>query len=344
MLRTLISFGVGALLLGRGPILADARVDFDRDIKPILANRCYECHGEKKQKSGIRFDRKASVFDGGDAGKPLIIPGKGSDSILLQRVTTDDEDEVMPPKGDRLSAEQITLLRSWIDAGAVWPEEKVADKKHWAYEKPVRHALPKVSDSKWPQNPIDYFVLERLDREKLKPSPEAERAILLRRVTLDLIGLPPTLDEVEQFVSDRSPRAYEKVVDRLLASPHYGERWARLWLDLARYADTQGYEKDDRRTIWPYRDWVINAINRDLPRSEEHTSELQSRLHLVCRLLLEKKKKQKKITSYLSITLSLLLLLFFLMIRRPPRSTLFPYTTLFRSRRRTTVNAGQGCG
>jgi len=256
------------LLLGRGVVLGDAKVDFDRDIKPIFANRCYECHGEKKQKSGIRFDRKASVFHGGDEGKPLVIPGKSSDSILIQRVTSNDEDEVMPPKGERLSAEQITLLRSWIDAGAAWPEGKVADKKHWAYEKPVQPALPKVTDSKWPQNALDYFVLERLDREKLKPSPEADRATLLRRVSLDLIGLPPTLQEVDEFVADRSSKAYEKVVDRLLASPHYGERWARLWLDLARYADTQGYEKDDRRTIWPYRDWVINALNRDLPFDE----------------------------------------------------------------------------
>src|SRR5687767_4363557 len=139
MFKNFICAGVTALAAARLAVAAETKVDFERDIKPIFANRCYECHGEKKQKSGIRFDRKASVFDGGDAGKPLIIPGKGSDSILLQRVTTDDEDEVMPPKGDRLSAEQITLLRSWIDAGAVWPEEKVADKKHWAYEKPVRH-------------------------------------------------------------------------------------------------------------------------------------------------------------------------------------------------------------
>ena len=265
MLKTFISFGVGILLLGRGPVLAETKVDFDRDIKPIFASRCYECHGEKKQKSGIRFDKKSSVFEGGDEGKPLVIPGKSAESILLQRVTTDDEDEIMPPKGERLSAEQLALLRTWIDGGAAWPEEKVTEKKHWAYEKPSRPALPKIGDKKRPQNSIDYFVLERLDREKLKPSAEAERAVLLRRLTLDLIGLPPTPDEVDRFVADKSPDAYEKAVDRLLASSHYGERWARLWLDLARYADTQGYEKDDRRSIWPYRDWVIDAINRDLP-------------------------------------------------------------------------------
>jgi mono/diheme cytochrome c family protein len=267
MLKRFTWVWIAGLLAGRA-IAAETKVDFERDIKPIFANRCYECHGEKKQKSGIRFDRKASVFEGGDEGKPLVVAGKSSDSILLQRVTTQDEDEVMPPKGERLTAEQIALLRAWIDAGAVWPEGKAADKKHWAYEKPVRPTLPKVTNGAWPQNSIDYFALERLEREKLKPSREAERATLLRRVSLDLIGLPPTLQEVDEFIADRSPKAYEKVVDRLLASPHYGERWARLWLDLARYADTQGYEKDDRRSIWPYRDWVINALNRDLPFDE----------------------------------------------------------------------------
>ena len=242
-----------------------AQVDFDRDIRPIFQARCYECHGEKKQKNGIRFDRKSSVFEGGDSGKSLIIPGKGSESILLQRLTTTDEDEIMPPKGDRLTPEQIALIRSWIDQGAAWPEEKVAGKKHWAYEKPVRPAPPKVRQHDWPVNAVDYFVLDKLEREELRPSAEAERTTLIRRVSLDLTGLPPSLGEVDEFLNDKSKRAYEKVVDRLLASPQYGERWARLWLDLARYADTQGYEKDDRRNIWPYRDWVINALNRDLP-------------------------------------------------------------------------------
>jgi mono/diheme cytochrome c family protein len=242
-----------------------APVDFDRDIRPIFQNRCYECHGEKKQKNGIRFDQKSSVFQGGDSGKPLLIPGKSSDSILLQRLTTTDEDEVMPPKGERLTAEQIAVVRAWIDQGAPWPEEKAAPKKHWAYEKPVPPTLPAVGLRSWPRNGIDYFILEKLEREKLRPSAEADRATLIRRVSLDLIGLPPSLDEVDNFLSDTSPQAYEKVVDRLLRSPQYGERWARVWLDLARYADTQGYEKDDRRSIWPFRDWVIEAFNRDLP-------------------------------------------------------------------------------
>jgi hypothetical protein len=158
----------------------------------------------------------------------------------------------MPPKGEKLAGEQIAKLRAWIDQGANWPDDgSQSEKKHWAYEKPVRHPLPKVSDSKWMRNPIDAFVLARLDKEGLKPSAEANRAILLRRVSLDLIGLPPTVEEVDAFVADKSPSAYEKVVDRLLASKHYGERWARPWLDLARYADTQGYEKDNRRPMWP---------------------------------------------------------------------------------------------
>ena len=244
---------------------ADSKPEFERDIRPIFASRCYECHGEKKQKSGIRFDRKSSVFEGGDSGTPLVIAGKSSESILLERLTTKDEDEIMPPKGDPLTPEQIALIRAWIDAGAEWPEEKSAGKKHWAYEKPVRRSLPRVEKDLKPVNGLDHFIFHRLESEKLRPSREADPAVLLRRVTLDLTGLPPTLAEVDAFLADKSTRAYEKVVDRLLASPHYGERWARLWLDLARYADTQGYEKDDRRNIWPYRDWVINALNRDLP-------------------------------------------------------------------------------
>jgi hypothetical protein len=240
-------------------------IDFNRDVQPLFQKRCYECHGEKKQKSGLRLDRKSSVFTGGDSGKPAVMPGKSTESPLFQRVTSDDQDEVMPPKGERLTAEQLSLLKAWIDQGASWPAEAIQEKKHWAYEKPRRPSLPKVNRTQWPRNSIDYFVLARLEAEKLQPSPEADRAVLIRRLGLDLTGLPPTLEEVDAFLHDQNPNAYEKLVDRLLTSPHYGERWARPWLDLARYADTQGYEKDDRRTIWPYRDWVINALNRDLP-------------------------------------------------------------------------------
>jgi hypothetical protein len=244
---------------------AAAKVDFMRDVQPILERRCYECHAEKKQKSGIRLDRKTSVFKGGDSGKPAVVAGKSGESPLIQRVVSTDPDELMPPKGEKLSEAQIAVLRAWIDQGAQWPDDGVAEKKHWAYERPIRHPLPKVKNPKWPRNGLDYFVLERLEQEKFKPSPEADRATLIRRASLDLIGLPPTLNEVEEFVSDQSTNAFEKVVDRLLASPHYGERWTRPWLDLARYADTAGYESDQRRTMWPWRDWVISALNRNMP-------------------------------------------------------------------------------
>lgn len=242
-----------------------ATVDFDRQVRPIFEARCYECHGDKKQKSGVRFDQRDSVFTGGDSGTPLVIPGKSSKSILIHRVTTTDEDEVMPPKGERLTVEQISLLKAWIDEGANWPQAGVQKKTHWAYVKPTRAALPKVKDVSWPVGGIDHFVLSRLEQEGLRPAAPAEPVVLLRRVSLDLIGLPPTLQEVDAFLKDTSSRAYENAVDRLLNSPHYGERWARPWLDLARYADTQGFEKDNRRTMWPYRDWVIKALNDNLP-------------------------------------------------------------------------------
>jgi hypothetical protein len=261
----IIALVTSALTAAEPPPAADkptSSVDFDRDIRPILAQRCYECHGPQKQKGGLRFDRKSVVFKPSDSGKPAIVAGNTNNSPLLQKVSSMDPDEVMPPKGAKLTAPQIALLRGWIAQGAPWPDD--VEKKHWAYEQPARSPLPKVNDSHWPRNPIDFFVLKRLEQEKLAPSVEADRPTLIRRVSLDLIGLPPTLREVDDFVTDNRPNAYEKLVDRLLASPRYGERWARSWLDLARYADTQGYEKDSRRTVWPYRDWVISALNRNL--------------------------------------------------------------------------------
>jgi hypothetical protein len=245
---------------------ADLRVDFDRDVRPIFASRCFECHGAKKQKGGLNLENKAAALSPADSGQPAIVPGRSADSLLLRRVSSQDPDEAMPPKGDRLTADQIASIKAWIDQGAVWPDAAGAvEKPHWAYVKPQRPAQPAVRNAAWPRNAIDTFVLARLEAEGLSPAPEAERATWIRRVSLDVIGLPPTLDEVDAFRADESPDAYERVVDRLLASPHYGERWARPWLDLARYADTQGYEKDERRNIWPYRDWVIQALNRDLP-------------------------------------------------------------------------------
>ena len=256
-------------------LLSAAAPDFKSQIQPIFKNRCYECHGEAKQKSGLRLDSKPSVFGENDSAKPMLIPGKPAESAIFSRITAEDEDEVMPPKGDRLSKSEIDLLRAWISAGATWPEEKKEQKTHWAYLPPVRPIIPPATatiklarqEVAKPKSlhPIDAFIRARLAKEGLKPSPVADKSTLLRRLSLDLTGLPPKPGELEAFLNDNSPGAYERAVDRLLASPHYGEKWSQLWLDLARYADTQGYEKDNRRTIWPYRDWVIKALNADMP-------------------------------------------------------------------------------
>jgi hypothetical protein len=255
------------------PPAAKAEVAFARDIRPLLEARCWKCHGDTKHESGLSLHRREAALAGGDSGKEFE-PGKSAESRLIRYVSGFDSDTVMPPdgEGERLSAEQVGLLRAWIDQGAKWPAEAdaiaSAASAHWAYKKPERPALPKVKNSAWPRNEIDLFVLARLEKEILAPQPEVDRARLIRRVSLDLIGLPPTIEEVDAFLADKSPDAYEKVVDRLLSSRHYGERWARPWLDLARYADTNGYEKDSRRVMWPYRDWVINALNKNMPFDE----------------------------------------------------------------------------
>ncbi len=237
--------------------------DFARDVEPIFVKRCFECHGPDQQKSKLRLDLKADAMRGGKSGKPAIVPGKSAESEILTRVTSDDSDEVMPSKGDRLTPDQIAALRAWIDAGAVWPEKDPT--KHWSLVKPVRPQPPSVRNTRWSANDIDRFVLARLDKEGLAPMPEADRATLIRRVSLDLTGLPPTVEEVAAFLGDRSKDAYEKRVDRLLASPHYGEHFARWWLDLARYADSNGYQVDSARSMWPYREWVIQAFNNNVP-------------------------------------------------------------------------------
>ncbi|HEV3167428.1 MAG TPA: PSD1 and planctomycete cytochrome C domain-containing protein, partial [Isosphaeraceae bacterium] len=234
---------------------------------------CYECHGPAKHKGSLRLDRKAEALKGGASGEAFEA-GKSSESLLIEYVAGVDPDMVMPPKGDRLSAEQIGLLRAWIDQGAVWPEDAdakaaLADRtgqSHWAFQPAQRPAPPPVKHSAAVRNPIDAFVVAKIEAEGIEPSPEADRATLIRRLSLDLLGLPPKPEEVEQFLNDKAPDAYERLVDRLLASPHFGERWGRHWLDLARYADSDGYEKDmPRPNAWRYRDWVIDAINRDLP-------------------------------------------------------------------------------
>ena len=244
------------------------RVDFEHEVLPLFKARCFECHDGRKRTAGLRLDVRASAFRGGDSGTPAVAAGDRAKSELLRRIASDDKDEVMPPKGTRLSSAEIRLLQNWIDQGASWPDSLAGDDTgltHWAFRPPQRPTLPDVKNAKWCRNELDRFILARLEKEKLAPSPEADRTTLIRRLTLDLIGLPPTPEEVDAFVQDKSSDAYEKVVDRLLASPHYGERWGREWLDAARYADSDGYEKDKPRWVWFYRDWVINALNRDMP-------------------------------------------------------------------------------
>jgi hypothetical protein len=244
-------------------VSATAKVDFFKDVQPIFKESCYGCHGPDQQMGGLRLDQKAAIMKGGASGKPFL-PGNSKESLILHRVMGQGGPQ-MPLGFPPLSAEKIARIRLWIDQGADWPDSPAGSAKHWAYQAPVRPPLPKVQRSGWVKNPIDAFVLARLEKEGLQPSHEASKETLIRRATFDLTGLPPTPKEVDAFLADKTPHAYEKVVGRLLASPHYGERWARPWLDLARYADTNGYEKDERRSIWKYRDWVINAFNRDMP-------------------------------------------------------------------------------
>jgi mono/diheme cytochrome c family protein len=256
----------------RLPPPASGPVDFAKDIQPIFAAHCFKCHGAEKQKGGLRLDLRQGALEGGDSGK-VIVAGKSAESKLIHLVAKLDGETQMPPAGeDRklLTPDQIGKLRTWIDSGANWPESSVVAVKksdHWAFNAPKRPAVPQVQGSKSKaQSPVDAFVFARLEREKIKPSPGADRHTLIRRLSLDLLGLPPKPEEVREFVSDKSADAYEKLVDRLLASPHFGERWGRHWLDLARYADSDGYEKDRARPFaYVYRDWVIQAINDDVP-------------------------------------------------------------------------------
>jgi mono/diheme cytochrome c family protein len=250
---------------------ARGAVDFARDVQPIFQKACYSCHSAEKQKGELRLDVKMLALKGGESG-PAITPGKSRESLLIKLVRGEDEDRVMPAKGERLTAAQINTLAKWIDAGAAWPDDgvAVADKRDLWSLKPVTHREPPaVKNTSWARNDIDRFILARLEKEKLAPRPQANRRTLIRRVTFDLIGLPPTPEEVNEFVKDDSPNAYEKVVDRLLASPRFGERWARHWLDVVRYADSNGFEMNQPRpNAWPYRDWVIAAINSDMPYDE----------------------------------------------------------------------------
>ncbi len=238
------------------------KVDFNREIRPILSENCFLCHGpdEKNRKAKLRLDIREEALKEATSGERAIVPGSVEKSQLVARITNSDPDEHMPPAktGKKLTQEQIETLKRWVAQGAEYA-------MHWAYARPVRPELPEVKEPAWPRNGLDYFILERLEEEGLKHAPEADRYALARRVALDLTGLPPTLEEVDHFVNDHSGNAYERFVDRMLAKESYGEHWARLWLDLARYADSAGYADDPLRTIWAYRDYVIKSFNKNKP-------------------------------------------------------------------------------
>ncbi|MBC8116680.1 MAG: PSD1 domain-containing protein, partial [Candidatus Saccharimonas sp.] len=249
------------------PPATKKKVDFVADIKPLLTTHCHKCHGTSKQEGGLRLDRRDEALNGGDSG-PAFVSGKSAESLLIKYVAGVDPDVLMPPEGDKLTDEQIGLLRGWIDQGADWPKDDkaAADRRaaHWSFQ-PVRALSPPVSNAAV-HHPVDAFVRETLASRGLTPSPEADRATLIRRLSLDLLGLPPGPQETTEFLGDERPDACERLLDRLLASPHFGERWGRHWLDLARYADSDGYEKDlPRPHAWRWRNWVIDAFNRDLP-------------------------------------------------------------------------------
>jgi hypothetical protein len=286
LLRALCTFGPLAFANAteldptRLPPAASA-ADFEKQIKPLLEGSCVRCHGEEKQKSDFRLDSREALLRGGENGQ-AIVERNSAQSPLVHYVSRIVEDLEMPPKKEEaLTAEQVGWLRAWIDAGAPWPagtrltarnesssaarETEKRRENHWAFKPPQRPPLPPVKAAEWVRTPVDQFIVSRLEHEGLHPSAEADRTTLLRRLSLDLIGFPPTVEEVDDFIQDTRPDAYTRQVERLLASPHYGERWARHWLDAARYADSDGYEKDKPRSVYFYRDWVVNALNRDLP-------------------------------------------------------------------------------
>jgi len=238
-----------------------ATVDFARDVRPILARHCFACHGpdQAQRKAKLRLDTKVGAFADRGGWHP-VVAGKVAESEIIDRILSTEKDEIMPPGGPekRLKPEEVAILKSWIQQGATWRD-------HWAFQPPMKAAVPVVKNAGWARNAIDLFILKSLEDAGLKPNGEADKRTLVRRVSLDLTGLPPTPEQIEEFLADSAPDAYSRLVERLLASPAYGERWARIWLDLARFADTRGYEKDRTRPMWRYRDWVIQAFNSDMP-------------------------------------------------------------------------------
>ncbi|MEX0702732.1 MAG: PSD1 and planctomycete cytochrome C domain-containing protein [Planctomycetales bacterium] len=266
---------MGAAVAADAPTDAPA-VDYLRDVQPIFQAHCLDCHGPDAQESGLRLDTAALAKQGGDRGKS-VVAGKSEDSVLYQALVGKGDVSPMPYDLPQLEDEQIAAIRRWIDAGAPTPAEEVATARnsdHWSFQPVRRPAPPAVRTAQWVRNDIDRFILARLEAANIEPSPAADRATLIRRVSFDLRGLPPTIAELDEFLADDRPDAYERMIDRLLASPHYGERWGRHWLDLARYGDSNGFTIDSARQMWKYRDWVIDAINRDLPFDQFATEQL----------------------------------------------------------------------
>lgn len=257
----LLALSICLLVLAFGSAQAED-IDFTRDVRPLLSRHCFKCHGpdEKTRQGDLRLDVREDALQGGGSGEPAMVAGKSGESEMVRRIFSADEGEVMPPPSAKLplTDAQKQTLKQWIDEGAKYVP-------HWAFVPPKQVPSPPVRHARWSRNSIDYFVLARIEAAGLSPAPEADKYTLVRRLYLDLLGLPPIPEEADLFLKDQSDDAYDRLVDRLLESPHYGERWARKWLDLARYADTNGYEKDRMRSMWPYRDWVIQAFNDDMP-------------------------------------------------------------------------------
>jgi hypothetical protein len=269
--RVLIGLGISTMLpAGAGADEPDRL--FREHVAPILEKRCLHCHGAETSKGGLSLASRKGLLHGGDNG-PAVVPGKPEESLLLEMVSGDAPE--MPQKDKPLSKEQVEGLRRWVEAGANWPEGVALESRRfdretwWAFRPLARPPVPAVRDRNWTRTPVDAFVLARLEAEGLRPRPEADRRTLIRRLSFDLHGLPPTPEQIDRFLKDQSPDAYERLVDRLLASPRYGERWGRHWLDVVHYGDTHGYDKDKRRDhAWPYRDYVIRSLNEDVAYSQ----------------------------------------------------------------------------
>jgi hypothetical protein len=260
---TVLGFALPVIVAVCPPrVHADHSVDYLRDVRPIMAEHCFQCHGPDaaQRQSGLRLDQREGAVARLESGKTAIVPGDSAASELVRRIKSDDSDVVMPPPETKrlLTKAQQRILRQWIDTGANYAE-------HWAYRRPVRPILPSTRNSSWTRNAVDLFVLQKLESLKIVPSPEADRITLIRRLSFDLTGLPPTIEEVDAFLADTSTAAYERLVDRLLASPHFGEKLAQDWLDLARFGDSSGYQDDGDRPNFPYRDYVIDAFNANMP-------------------------------------------------------------------------------